>query len=311
MQYSTGSYSAATGDNTTASLVSGFVATINCSTNGWGVTFTPSKIGILKVGVVINKDKSFSITNATAFSYQTKNPDGYGIIESNSWTPSEKKYAVITLAVQAGTSYKFAVSGSKMGFYGFEFTPATASVINLNASGYATYSTYYDVEISGAKAYTAELDYNGGTITCTEIAGNKVPAGNGVLLFGDANAEVTLIPTTGAAALEDNDLKATTLVSGITAAKGENDYYVLSGNAFKHFTGSSFAANKAYFDVEGNVVQTRNFTIVFGGEATGIETVQNTMSNVQGSEVYDLQGRCVEQPTKGLYIINGKKIVIR
>jgi len=307
MQYSIGDFTAATEDETVKGLVSGFVASVNCSTNGWGVTFTPSKTGLLKVGVVVNKDKTLTITNVTGFSYQTKNPDGSGTIEANTWAPSEKKYSVITIAVQAGTNYKFSVAGSKMGFYGFEFTPATATTVNLNASGYATLSAYYPVEVSGAKAYTATLDFENSKITCAEITGGQVPAGAGVLLYGDPNAEVTLTPIASAAALGSNDLKGTTKADGTLATKGSDNYYVLSGDTFKKFTGDAFGANKAYFEVAAGGAA-RALNIVFDGEATGIKSVSNGQSTMS-NEVYDLQGRRVVQPTKGLYIVNGKKVI--
>ena len=59
-------------------------------------------------------------------------------------------YVVVTINVNAGTTYDFSVGGSKMGFYGFEFVPDVT--ISLNASGFATYSTSYDFTVSGATA---------------------------------------------------------------------------------------------------------------------------------------------------------------
>lgn len=181
--------------------------------------------------------------------------------------------------------------------------------INLNASGYATYSTDYDVEVSGAKAYTAELDFANETITCKEIGSGKVPAGNGVLLYGEANAEVTLTPTADAAALGTNNLKATTSADGTLVTKGSNTYYALSGDTFKVYTGDNFVHHKAFFEVEGGVVQARNFTIVFDEESTGINEVKH--GAISNNRFYNLNGQEVAQPTKGLYIMNGKKVIIK
>lgn len=188
-----------------------------------------------------------------------------------------------------------------------KFTPVAATKINLNASGYATLSAYYPVEVSGANAYTATLDFENSKITCAEITGGQVPAGAGVLLYGDPNAEVTLTPIATAAALGSNDLKGTTKADGTLATKGSDNYYVLSGDTFKKFTGDAFGANKAYFEVAAGASPAR-LAIVFDDETTGIKSVSNgqsTMNNV----VYDLQGRRVAQPTKGLYIVNGKKVI--
>ena len=45
-------------------------------------------------------------------------------------------------------------------------------------------------------------------------------------------------------------------------------------------------------------------------ETTGIKTVQSSMFNVQCLKFYDLQGRRVTNPTKGIYIHNGRKVVL-
>ncbi len=188
-----------------------------------------------------------------------------------------------------------------------KFTPVAATKINLNASGYATLSAYYPVEVSGAKAYTATLDFENSKITCAEITGGQVPAGAGVLLYGDPNAEVTLTPIASAAALGSNDLKGTTKADGTLATKGSENYYVLSGDTFKKFTGDAFGANKAYFEVAAGASPAR-LAIVFDDGTTGIKSVSNGQSTMN-NEVYDLQGRRVAQPTKGLYIVNGKKVI--
>ena len=212
------------------------------------------------------------------------------------------------IAVPAGD---VTISGTSALIYSLlTFTPATATTVTLNDKGYATYSTYYDVEVSGADAYTAALDFDNATITCTKITDGKVPAGAGVLLFGDASAEVTLTPTTGAAALSGNNLKGTTQADGTLAEKGSNDYYVLSGDTFKKFTGNAFTANKAYFEVASGVVQARAFSIVFGDESTGISQIETETKSMDGS-VYNLSGQRVSQPVKGLYIVNGKKVLVK
>ena len=92
----------------------------------------------------------------------------------------------------------------------------------------------------------------------------------------------------------------------------EADHYVLSG-------GSSFvwvkdagtlAAGKCWVQLEKSPANARALSIVFEGETTGISTVK-TDADTKDAAVYDLQGRRVMQPTKGLFIVNGKKVVIK
>ena len=69
-------------------------------------------------------------------------------------------------------------------------------------------------------------------------------------------------------------------------------------------------AGKAYLNVQesGEAPQ----FIGFGGDTTGInEELRVKSEEFATAQYYDLQGRHVAQPTKGLYIVNGKKVVVK
>jgi len=93
----------------------------------------------------------------------------------------------------------------------------------------------------------------------------------------------------------------------------EADHYVLSG-------GSSFvwvkdagtlSAGKCWIElIPTSAAHARRLSIVHEGETTGISTVK-TAADTKDAAVYDLQGRRVMQPTKGLFIVGGKKVVIK
>ena len=205
-----------------------------------------------------------------------------------------------TFTLSEKTNIMFGFWGAKIteGTTGFDNWTLTriGDVVKLNAAGYATYSANYDVEVSGAKAYTAVLDFAKSKITCSEITSNKVPAGNGVLLFGDADADVTLSITADAAALGDNNLKATTLADGTLATKESNDYYALSGDTFMKYTGDAFVHNKAYFEVEGGTALARSMRIVFDGNITGVANVE------AAAEAKAKEGKFIE---------NGKLVIVK
>ena len=153
--------------------------------------------------------------------------------------------------------------------YKIVFTPATATTINLNAKGYATYSQATDFMFAGATGYKMTLDEDAATITGTAVTG-KIAAGEGILFKGEANATVTILETTGATALADNSLSGTTTASG-DKADVPSICYTLSGDTFKKFTGTSFNDNKAY--IEGTKTLS-SLTIVFEGEeATSVEAI--------------------------------------
>ena len=111
---------------------------------------------------------------------------------------------------------------------------------------------------------------------------------------------------------ENNGLIGT--FSAITAPKGDN-FYVLSGNKLYYTTDAevNVGANKAYID-KSKIVnkggEAKAFIDFDELEATGIDAV-DTAKTLKDGKFYDLSGREVANPTRGLYIVNGKKVLIR
>lgn len=91
------------------------------------------------------------------------------------------------------------------------------------------------------------------------------------------------------------------------------DHYVLTnGSNFVWVKDAgTLAAGKCWIElVPSSPAHTRALSIVHEGETTGISTVK-TAVDTKDAVIYDLQGRRVMQPTKGLFIVNGKKVVIK
>ena len=165
-------------------------------------------------------------------------------------------------------AYSKATAGASM--MAIKVEPIQSTTINLNASGFATYSSKYDFTFEGAQAYKMALDEGAKTLTGTEVTG-KIKAGEGILFKGDANAEVTITEAAGATALDGNSLVGSTQADGTTAEKPEN-CYALSGDTFKKFTGDALVANKAFFATTSALAV--DFDIVFDeGEATAVEAI--------------------------------------
>ena len=94
-----------------------------------------------------------------------------------------------------------------------------------------------------------------------------------------------------------------TLIGNLTNA---TDYILYDGKFYPANEGT-LPAGKAYLRVaEGNAPE---LGLDFSGDTTGIINVERGALNVEGC--YTLDGRRVENPTKGLYIINGKKVVVK
>ena len=88
------------------------------------------------------------------------------------------------------------------------------------------------------------------------------------------------------------------------------DHYVLSnGHDFVWVKDAgTLAAGKCWIELS-KAAGARRLTIVHEGETTGI-SLTPALSGGEGA-CYDLSGRRVAKPTKGLYIVNGKKIAVK
>ena len=174
----------------------------------------------------------------------------------------------------------------------------------LNAYGYATFSSTVPVDFSQASDFTAWIitKIEGGTITFSQVTGS-VPAGTGVLLKGTADQTVEFVATASGTALADNKFVGITTATAVTA----DTYFGLSGNKFVKVGAGTIKAGKALLPAT-EVSGARELTFVFD-DATGIKQVESSKMNVEG--IYNLNGQKVQNPTKGLYIMNGKKVIIK
>ena len=101
---------------------------------------------------------------------------------------------------------------------------------------------------------------------------------------------------------------AATLVSSLTA--DGSSIYVLYNDEFVKTTSGTIKANRCYLPISMNV--NARLAISFAdddNETTAIENVNR--ETITNNNYYDMQGRKVAQPAKGLYIVNGKKVVIK
>lgn len=175
-------------------------------------------------------------------------------------------------------------------------------VNRITSVGYATqYIDDTDVAIpAGVTAYTGEVD--GDILRLTAIE-NKIPAATAVVLKGEAGY-YSFVPTTGAAAVGTNDLKGSTVA--VTDLDGYS-YYVLlkpSDAAVGFYQVTDIVpAGKAYLQLPSGA-GVKGFTF---GTATSLTPTLS--EEVEAPVIYDLSGRRVERATKGIYIVNGKKVL--
>lgn len=182
-------------------------------------------------------------------------------------------------------------------------SPVTESV-SIVESGFATHSFSRPVNVDGVvTAYGAK--YDGSKIVLTPVT--EVPAGAGVIIEAD-NKDYDVPTIRRANSLSDNELQVS---DGSVKGDGSTIYALGKKGGVVGFakvkSKATVPAGKAYLVIPA---ASRDF-IGFGEEeATGISLTENSELRTENA-VYDLQGRRVAQPTKGLYIVNGKKVLVK
>ena len=182
--------------------------------------------------------------------------------------------------------------------------PAGKTLISYSPST----GTQLDVtDVDGLKAYIVS-DVTKTAVNLSETKG-VIGDGTGYILEGTAGATYNLPVVASAPSYVGlNKLYG----SGDTPSSVEaKSVYVLSNGKFCLFTGTEIPEHKAYLkkDDVPTATEAHELTLVFGDDdATAIKNIKvGTEDNVY----YDLQGRRVLYPTKGLYIVNGKKVIVK
>jgi hypothetical protein len=175
----------------------------------------------------------------------------------------------------------------------------------------ANWSTYYNSTqnvVADANTEVYQVSLTGTALTLTKVDDRIINAGQGVVLKStDANVVLLTSDTQSATSYANNSLKGT----DTQITNPGNAYVLANGNSVLGFhklsAGGTIKAHKAYLTYSGSGAPE---FFALEGNVTGIKAIDNgqwTIDNV----VYDLQGRRVSNPTKGLYIVNGKKVIFK
>ena len=198
--------------------------------------------------------------------------------------------------------------------------PATELDIEVTSAGWATTCLPFDVVLPEELTAYALIDVSGvngeetGSVSLISKAGIK--ANQGALLKGDAGTYTLSIEETSSN-WDANKLSGTTVAKDMSAVEG--DVYLLTSDGAGSAQLSKLAlaeeatdaqktlpANKAYLNIAPSA--TRFLVFNFGDDnVTAIEGIE--AENTADAVVYDLAGRRVQKAQKGLYIVNGKKVI--
>ncbi len=193
--------------------------------------------------------------------------------------------------------------------------------VTTDAKGYATYSSNNTLALNnlpdGLEAYTAWLD---GTTLRFNQKTAAVGSGTGLLIKGGANTTYYIPAKTDATEPDYNALSAN--LSSTLLKSDDKDYIFVmkkatSGSGSPEFQklstkGVTVPAKKAYVQIAKSAFGggAHELGISFGDEdVTAINAVKDVTN--ADNRYYNLSGQVVANPTKGIYILNGKKVVIK
>lgn len=186
--------------------------------------------------------------------------------------------------------------------------------VKLAASGYASYCSPFALDLTPTEDYAAwaVTATNNTEVTFTKIQG-AVPAATPFILYGEGmgGQTITLPVATGATtAVAGNMLVGTLEETSVTTVNGEYTNFGLSNGEFVKLNNGTIPANKAYLPIlTTNVPAAARLTIVFDeGMATGIANINRESTD---NRYFNLNGQQVKTPQKGMFIVNGKKVIIK
>lgn len=181
----------------------------------------------------------------------------------------------------------------------------------ISDAGFATYATTNNVVVpndENVKVMTVKVNAEGTAIELNKVeAGTVIPAKTGILVKAAAGKHDFVVTSEAGKDLTNNDLKAATIdepSDGTTyfalTKIGEKVGFALVEN------GVVIPAGKAYLSIPRAASGAKFFGL--DGEATGINSVKTAKAD---GAYYTLEGVKTTKPVKGLYIHNGKKIVVK
>ena len=183
--------------------------------------------------------------------------------------------------------------------------PSLDETVTLSAEGWASYCSGHDLDISQTegvvKAYTVTATTETAA-TLTEVT--EIPAEEGFLLKGNPSTVYTLKATSGVSPITNlliGTLTATEVPAGSFVLASRSDIFGFYPTA----SGLEIPAHKAYLPSTTSPSR----MLVIAGETTGISTLETEDQNQQ--TIYTLQGTRASSLHRGLYIQNGKKIIIK
>lgn len=299
---------------------------LNNKNNKYGIITTVSGGKILKISFIYSKgsntievygkDEAYS-SSTDLYGTSTKQGTKIGSINKTGEITfdADKQYPYIGIRSNKGAIYLTSIT----------ITYAKTTSLPLTTAQYGTYFTDEAfVMPEGVTGYTVTAK-DGENLTLNEAytAGATVPASTALVL--KATDELTENKTFDAVVVNSTEVAPTknllhgTVEAAETNVEGATAYYKLAngdkglGFYYGAENGAAFTngAHKAYLAVTGNFSQMKGFS--FDGMTTGINQI-STANTTNNANIYDFNGRRIQTlnaAQKGIYIVGGKKVIVK
>ena len=179
---------------------------------------------------------------------------------------------------------------------------------------WTTFTSAYNLDFSGVKgltAYTAKYNKDNDAVALTPV--KKVQAHTGLILKGEAGKTYTLpILASDEAGLDAPDNQLVDCVDALWSTGRDNDYFLHDGEFVKSKNDGWVLPGKSYLYIDGgrNNVSASQLRVYVDNTATAIDGITNNPV-VKDDAYYNLQGVKVQRPQHGVFIHNGKKVVLK
>ena len=247
----------------------------------------------------------------------TATPKSGTAIKKEKVASEPAKTAKVSIPLDANEKYQIDVTGvDSIGKGADCVVPGVWFIVDpvakLSAAGMGTFCAPSACKApEGLSVYTAAEA--GNVVTLSKVADGIVPAGQGVVLSGEAGVTYAMeAAKTAGTELAGNALKAAV---SATTIKNDNTYVLIcnsqnKGQFARLENGETIPAGKAYMEIDDTQTAANYLSIAFGTE-TAIKAIDAAKKTVGDDAYYSLQGKKIERPQHGAYIHNGKVYVIK